>query len=230
MNLGPPVPKTGALGRTELHPEETAANLVESLGVEPRCRVATTIGLANRAHRPLAQLSVLILRKSGTPGRARTCDLDVRSVVLFQLSYGRKNCWSHRHGFEPATCRLQGGCSSLLSYGGEKTAFGHAGQIRTGEQLLCRQRPWASWVPRGRAARKCSDSKLIQRFVLVARDGFEPSARALSRRRSPTSRLASRSDYAGAKQCFAKPPLHPLSYLAIDLVRGDGIEPATFRL
>jgi len=52
---------------------------------------------------------------SGTPSRIRTYDQLIKSQLLYQLSYGRIRK-VHSAGFEPATNRLEGGCSIQLSY------------------------------------------------------------------------------------------------------------------
>jgi hypothetical protein len=66
-------------------------------------------------------------RKFGAPETTRTSDQGIKSSPLYQLSYRRESVicglsvlsrWCQRQGVEPATCRLQGGCSAKLSYAG----------------------------------------------------------------------------------------------------------------
>lgn len=64
---------------------------------------------------------------AGAPETIRTSSLGFRKSPLCPLSYRRvigltisvlREGWSRWRGFEPATCRLQGGCSAKLSYTG----------------------------------------------------------------------------------------------------------------
>ena len=69
--------------------------------------------------------------------------------------------WRPRHGFEPAACRLQGGCSNLLSYVGKKD---HAhSDLHYRDQEASRPRPLKPFF----------GSHLAMRALLV----FMPDAR-----------------------------------------------------
>lgn len=77
------------------------ASLVEATGIEPASPVCKTGALPLSYAPEDFHVRPLVIVSRGAPGRNRTCDLRIKSPLLYQLSYGGEWCgrWdSNPHG------------------------------------------------------------------------------------------------------------------------------------